>query len=700
MNTSLSTSRLSALKRCTLAAALLTTVTANALEAADAVIPEVLVTADFRAQSLQTTSASLTVMTDEIIRARSAQHLEDILSLAPNVNFASGTSRARYFQIRGIGERSQFSQPINPSVGFVVDEIDFSGIGTVATLFDVAQVEVLRGPQGTRYGANALAGLINIRSKAPSEELQATLSATAADYDSYSVGAAIGGPLIEGKLLGRLAVEQYQSDGFINNRFLNRDDTNNRDELTARGKLRWLISEDAQLDITLLQVDVDNGYDAFSLDNDRNTLSDEPGHDRQRSTALGLDLDWSLNDVMRLEALASVADSDLEYGYDEDWTYTGIHPDGYSAKDNYRRTRESYSVELRLLSDQQGMLFNGSTDWVVGFYHQVRDEDLHRQYTYLAEDYRSDYRTENSAVYGQLDIALSEKLTLITGLRAEQWQAEYDDSNNLKIDPDENLWGGKLGLDYQLNDQQLIYASIARGYKAGGVNTDGNLDDGYRGFDTEYLWNFEAGVKSSWLDNALFAQLSVFYAQREDMQVKGSETDIRIDGSTDFTDYIDNAAEGKNYGLEAELSWSVSESLQLFASLGVLEATLDDYVTPDGEDKSGRDQAHAPAYQFSLGGEYGFANGWFVRAELDGKDSFYFSDRHDEQSDSYELLSAKLGYRADHWSVTLWGRNLTDEDYQTRGFGFANDPRDFYASSGYVQLGEPRVIGVSANWNY
>ena len=674
-------------------------------------IEEVIVTSDFRSSQLQTIPASLSVVTEEVIQARAAQHIEDIINLAPNVNYASGSSRARYFQIRGIGERSQFAQPISPSVGFLIDEMDFSGIGTAATMFDVAQVEVLRGPQGTRYGANALAGLINVRTKAPTEELDASVEATIADYDTYSLAAAVSGPLVENTLLGRIAVQQYESDGFIDNTYLGRDDTNNRDEQTVRAKLRWLASEDITIDFTALYVDIDNGYDAFSLDNDRKTRSDEPGQDTQRTSALGVELDWGVSDALRLEALASYAESDLEYNYDEDWTYVGFtddicQPDSedflfceYSSTDSYDRDRDNYSVEVRLLSDEAGKIFNGSTDWVVGVYHTAKDEDLFRESTYNGS-LNSEYETENTAIYGQLDVALTDKLSLITGLRFEQWEADYADSTNLLIDTDEELWGGKIALDYQVNDQHLVYGSFSRGYKAGGVNTDGSLPDDERSFDTEYLWNLEGGIKSLWLDNTLSSRIAVFYAQREDQQVKGSFVIPRVPGpGDDFIDYIDNAGEGENYGVEVELDWQFNEQLQLFANVGILETEIDEYITPDGEDKSGRDQAHAPDYQFAIGGEYTFNQNWYIRGEVEGKDKFYFSDRHDEQSTAYQLLNARIGYRADNWSVALWGRNLLDEDYQARGFGFANDPRDNYSTGGYYQLGEPRMVGFTFSWN-
>lgn len=669
-------------------------------------IDEIVVRADFRPATLQATVGSLTVMTEELIRARAGQHIEDILNVAPNVNFASGSSRARFFQIRGIGERSQFSQPINPSVGFMIDEVNFSGIGTAATLFDVEQVEVLRGPQGTRYGANALAGVISLRTNKATNETAGHIEATTGNYNTHSLGAVANTALVENKLFARIALQRHQSDGYIDNNFLGRSDTNNRDELTGRIKLRWLASDDLTVDVSLFHFDINNGYDAFSLDNNRNTLSDEPGKDKQETDALSIEVNYALNDAANLVSIVSYADSQLEYSYDEDWSYegiTGCQPDysfcEYSSFDQYLRDRENYSLELRLVSDQAGKIMSDSTDWVLGIYYADQDEALQRNYTYNNGPFISDYKTQNVALYGQLDTAISDRLTLITGLRFEQWDANYNDNNDLHIDNDEVLVGGKIALDYLFNENHAVYSSLSKGYKAGGVNTDGSLPVGLRDFDTEYLWNIELGLKSSSFDNRWTSRLSVFYTKRKEQQVKGSFVIVRPGQGPEFIDFVGNAAKGDNYGLEADFSWQLSEQIQLFGALGLLETKVENYVTPDGVDMSGRDQAHAPNYQFNLGANYSITKRWAARIEMDGKDAFYFSNRHDEKSHSYELLNARISYEQENWSFAVWGRNLTDERYETRGFGFANDPRNDYSMGGYQQLGEPRIVGVSVSYS-
>jgi iron complex outermembrane recepter protein len=677
-------------------------------------LEEIIVTAEFRDVPLLAQSTSTSVVTADEIRQRAGQHLEDVLNLAPNVNFAGGASRARYYQVRGIGERSQFQEPLNPSIGFLLDGIDFSGLGTAGTLFDVEQVEILRGPQGTLYGANALAGVINVRSAQPQNEPSLHVEGTLADYDTYSVGIVGTGPLVSETLLYRLAVNTYRSDGFIENDYLGKDNTNNRDETSIRGKLRWLPSAQDTVDLTLLHVDIDNGYDAFSLDNTRHTLSDEPGHDRQESTALALNWQHQWESVS-MDAALTVAATESDYAYDEDWSYVGIAPGWeYSSFDQYQRDRDSTSAQLRLLSGEGSRLFADSTDWAVGIYYLGDREDLVRRYTYLPGDFTSSYDTDTLAVFGQFDTALSERLTLVSGLRYENRATDYSDSNGVDSDPDKGLWGGRLALELQLSDTAMAYGSVSRGYRANGVNanilasadTTDKPDEieqlsGLREYDEEYLVNYELGYKGSYLQGSLSTRVALFYMDRNDQQVKGSLVIDRDDGSTSFIDYTSNAAEGNNYGLELEADWQATQSLAFHASLGLLETEFEDYVNADGTDLAGREQAHAPAYQYAIGGRYDFGDGFYLRADVEGKDDFYFSDRHEVKAPSQNLWHLRMGYEAQSWGVALWGRNLTDENYYTRGFGsFGNDPRKEYITEPYYQYGEPRMVGVTASYNF
>jgi outer membrane receptor protein involved in Fe transport len=681
-------------------------------------IEEILVTAEFREAAVVDIGSSVSIIDSETIAHVEARHLEQILNLVPNVNYSSGASRGRFIQIRGIGERSQFIEPLNPSVGILIDGIDFTGIGGAATTMDLKQIEILRGPQGTLFGANALAGLINLKSNDPTSLLTGNVEASVGSDGLRSLGGVISGP-INDELGYRLAINNHQSDGYVKNDFLNRDDTNDIDELSLRGKLHWQASEELLIKLTGFYVDIDNGYDTFSLDNTRHTLSDEPGHDRQESTALAVESIWHANGNIDVVALVSYADSKLEYSFDEDWSYlglcTGTPCEGweYSSFDNYLRDRENITVDVRLISQEGGKLFNDSSDWVLGVYMRDQDVSLLRQYTFAAGDFTSIFDTRNWALYGQLDTHLSDRLTLSTGLRVERRKSDYKDSDDVIHDTRENLWGGRIALLYSASDNTLVYGSVSRGYKAGGVNSNPSLDEAAREFDTEHMWNLETGIKGRWLDDRLQAQIALFYQLRDMIQVKQSLVEPIVGDicPCSFTDYFDNASKGSNFGLELEFNWQPIDALRIYGSIGLLDTEFDDFlsfthVNADPEngipvDLNGHDQPHAPSYQFAFGGELTLVQNLSFSLDVDGKDKFYLSPRHEEQTKSYELLHAKLRYRADKWEVSLWGRNLTDKDVIVRGFGsFGNDPRKFYATEPYYQYGQPRVFGVTARYGF
>lgn len=665
---------------------------------AQPVLEEIIVTADFRQSAVEDIAASISVIDPDTMSKKNAQHLEDILLNAPNVNLASGASRARFIQIRGIGERGQFSEPLNSSVGLMIDGVDFSGIGTAGMLYDMEQVEILMGPQGTRYGSNALAGLINLKSRAPESEFGYGVQLQAANAEERGIAGYLTGPATD-DLFYRVSLQQLESDGFGENRYLGRP-TNAREETTLRGKFRWLISDTEQLDFTTAMIDLDNGYDAFSLDNIRDTLSDEPGFDRQDSKLASLNFSTSRFNPFTLEVMGGFATSDIAYGYDEDWVYTGFHPFEYSSTDQYFRNRETSSGEVRLVSSEDGALFGGRTSWVAGLYSLHQDVDLARDYTFLADVFSSRFIIDRVAAYADTSTALSDSLSLELGVRTERFSAEYSDSSGLDFSPDDDLFGGKIGLNYRLANDNLLYASISRGYKSGGFNTDGSLDADLREFDAETLWNYEAGFKGLLLDDSLQLQAALFYMDRDDVQISSSTVRVRDDGSSEFIDFIGNAAAGSNSGIELSGQWLASESLTLYGSLGLLDAKYEDFINSAGDNLDGRQQAHAPDYQYTIGMDIMFSTALGLDINLQGRDAFYFSDSHSIRSNSYALLNASLRYQRGNLNATLWGRNLGDKDYYVRGFYFGNDPRDNYTAKGYTQLGEPVRYGLTVNLDF
>ncbi|KAA1150614.1 TonB-dependent receptor [Pseudoalteromonas fuliginea] len=678
-----------------------------AANADDSNLEKIVVTGDFQRESIQTLSASASLFSEEEINLRGASYLDEILGSTANVNFTSGASRGRYIQIRGVGLRSQFVDPINPSVGLVIDGINYSGLGGSSLLFDIDQVEIYRGPQGTRFGADGMAGMIQMGSAKATSDPSLKLQVGAGTYNTREAGIAASTGLTD-DTSARVSYFRRKSDGYVDNLYLN-DETQNQDEQVARFKLNSQLTKHLNTELNLHYIDINNGYDAFTLDNSRNSVADEPGQDNQESYAIGINNTYTGFDAFDVNLNLSAIDTELLYSFDEDWgcndtsepnlCAAGLHPDGYSSTDLYSRDRDDQSVDLQ---------FNSKTgNWVAGIYYQNRDVDLERQYTWLASPFSSTYETSNVAVYGQVATPIGSKTTLITGLRVEQYQGDYTDSNGFIQDTDDVMVGGKIALEYQVIDRTMIYTSITRGYKAGGINSEALAkakDEGlnlsadffqqHTSFDPEYLWSGEFGVKGSSLDDKFTLRLAAFYMHRDDIQLKAWQ----IEGQQ-FTGYVDNASSGSNYGLEVEGSYQLTDNLFLTGSAGYLNTEIDDFVTQSGLNQDGREQAQSPKYQYAFTARYNFTNELYGMVGIEGKDDYYFSDSHNSQAPSSNLVNLSFGYEADMWAVRAWARNVFDETVPTRGFEFGNDPQDGYATHTYTQLGEPRVAGVTFTLN-
>jgi iron complex outermembrane receptor protein len=680
------------------------------------VLEEVIVTATLRPQALVDVPSSVTVLDAKTLHDAGQQHFEDVLGLVPNLNWAAGTSRPRYFQIRGIGELDQYQGAPNPSVGFIVDDIDFSGLGGLATLFDVSQIEVLRDPQSTTYGANGLAGLIKVKTKDPLPQYELGGEVTAAQYDTGSFGAVIGGPLnIAGPDSAfRVVAQRYRSDGFRRNVFTGRDDANGLNELTTRGKLRFDLGE-WQLALTGLYVDQDNGYDAWSIDNSFITRADYPGRDAQRSKAIAANLKYTGWSAATLESITTYSAVDQVYSFDDDWgnnpfwlATTGYSP--YNYYSDITRTRTTRTQEFRLAS-KDVMPHAGRWGWVAGVYvRNLREDNSDVEFAQdvsydsigSASDLISRYAATNTAVYGQVEHDFTAVTTLAVGLRVERRDATYVDSDTPRIPSDENMVGGNLSLTHRWAATHSAHIELARGYKAGGVNIGAEVPSELRTFDAEYLWDLEFGDRGEWLDGKLSTDVSAFFMSRRNMQVSSSMQDPG--NPAKFIFITDNAAHGENYGVESSATYRLASQWKVFGTASWLRARFIDYQYVDkytGELHvlDGRAQAHAPSYQFSLGADWHHPSGWMGRVDVTGKGSFYFETSSNQTASAYQLVNAKLGYQHQQWAAYLWARNLLDKRYATRGFFFGNEPPDFTPKL-YVQNGDPRQVGVTASWNF
>lgn len=676
---------------------------------------EVIVTTGFRPSSLPDSIGSSSIIDAGLIEQRGAEHLEAVLGTAANVSMTSAASRVRFVQIRGIGDLEQFVAPKHyPSVGVSVDGIDLGGIASAAMLFDVEQVEVLRGPQGTRFGASALAGQVYLRTTAPDANADTYLEATAGDYGTAALGFAAGGELAD-NFAARVALQSHRGDGYLENTWLGRDDANGYEESTLRARMRWTPTDASSLDITAIGFDSDNGYDAWSLDHTRETLSDQPGRDNLDLAALGLTGRVALDSGSAFEASFSWLDSTVDYGFDEDWSHPGLCDgalcgpgDEFSNTDRYERLRKDLALDLRWLGE--GMTTGGrGRHYVLGVYAQDREETLARDYY---GPFSSDYGADRLALYGQLETDLGMRLGLTVGYRYERFDDAYTDSFAFVSESDAELHSGEIALRYALTERSNVYALIARGQKPGGVNTEASsvlplLETRFQDFlgtrlrfADEALTNVELGYKSELADGRLGLRAAVFTMSRDGAQLESWFVQYSPFLWVGFLD----TADGDNNGVEVDLDYRATERWRLRASVGLLDTEVEaltsfDIDLDDFVNRAGIDQAKSPAWQAYVGSEWTLER-WRIAVDVDANDTERYGYYHDGLIPGATVVSASLTRLIGATELMLFARNLLDEDYAVHGLYFGNDPRTGYLPERYLQDGEPRLVGLSVRHSF
>jgi iron complex outermembrane receptor protein len=672
--------------------------------AADESLDEIVVTATLRATKVAELPQSVTVLDRDTLKEAGVQHFQDVLGLIPDLNWAGGTSRPRFFQLRGIGEVEQYQGAPNPSVGFLIDDIDFSGVGMPATLVDAGQIEVLRGPQGTAYGANALAGLISVRTADPGTEFELNSEITGATYDTRAASLVVGDGFASGDAGWRLVAQRFLSDGFRHDAYLNENSTNGFDEGTLRGKVHWQIADALTADLTLMRVNIDNGYDAWSIYNTFTTYSNQPGRDAQASNGASLRLVDRIAGVGELRSVTSTAASKILYSFDGDWgndTLWGPYaPYDYFQSD--QRMRRTVAQDIRFIGDP----WHGIR-WLAGAYALRLTESDNLAYIYDdqydgagSSGLSSRYSATNVALYGSLDAEMGPRTTLSGGLRIERRDARYADSADAQTPfPKEinHMLGGNLSWQRLIGNGGHAYVTLARGYKGGGFNIGSQILAEQRSFGPESLWSVETGFKVADASGKLQLQTDVFYMRRQNMQVYLSEQ-LQANNPLDYVFYTQNAASGENYGWEGEVSYRLDDRWQISGSGSLLRTR---YLGLSGGfaglGLDGRAQPFAPGYKFSAAVEYRHPSGAFARLDASAIDSFYYYTNDPQTSSAYNLENARVGYRRGAWTTSIWVHNLFDARYAQQGFLFALIPPN-YPVQPFLQQGDPRQIGLTINY--
>jgi len=681
---------------------------------------EIIVRAGLSDESLQKTTASVTVFTSNDIRESGADHFQALIDQIPNLNWAGGTSRPRYFQIRGIGERSHYfgEGPPNFSVGFVMDDMDLSGLGMVGQLYDLDQIEIFKGSQSSVYGPNAMAGLISMRSTDPTDHFEMKSSTNFGSDNHYGGSSVMNVRLMKNMNMRLTGIYNY-SDGFRENVSQNIMDSNKREEAFSRMKLSYNPNNRLSILATLIYAELKNGYDAWAPDNntDFKTFSNDKGEDSQRTFGYSLRANFEARENLNITSISSFTETDLVHAYDGDWADSAFWHEthdfdpavegwAYEFYDKNERNRSNLTQEIRL---SMGSIVMG------GYFKHLIEQDEAMGYLYggAATDANSQFNFIATAVYAQFGLDISSRLKLNANFRFENNTYDYtgtsqgvdDNWEGIALPPvsfqtDDSMMGYRTSLQYVMDKSTSLYGSLSQGYKSGGVNQQPYLSNESRPYGPETLKNVEVGLKRQ--TQKYRTQFSAFHGLRKDQQVSVSSQQIEGDPNS-FLYYTGNAGFGTIKGFEWENMLNVSSNLSMDASLGYLKTWVDKFIyfASEGMETSGgdREAAMSPVITGSLRLNYANDSGIFGSIRSSYKSGYFYSDSHNEKAEPYTLTNLALGKSFGKTTATVWIRNAFDERFTTRGFYFGLIPPD-YPNQLWKSYGDPRQIGVTIDYTF
>jgi len=682
---------------------------------------EIIVRAGLSDESLQKTTASVTVFTPDDIRESAADHFQTLIDQIPNLNWAGGTSRPRYFQIRGIGERSQYFGEGSPnhSVSYEIDGIDLSGIGMVGGMIDIDQIEVARGSQSTVFGNNAIAGSITLSSTEPERKNSINLYHKLGSDNLKNTGITANLKGYKG-LLFRVSLYKNYQDGFRKNKFFDVRNTNKKDETFLRLKMNLGLNENITVKNTVLLSNMDNGYDAWAPDNNDEyiTYTDQPGKDSQKTKALASKLVFNQKDFSVMVKISS-SYSELVHSYDGDWGNNAFWEDsttygfdsyyhGYYLPNQYfdktNRSKRNTNTELRIYNQKA----------VVGIYlKNLVEKDEAEGYLFGGEGNvaraNSDYDIDVKAFYAKLKSNLTKKVSIANSFRYESNDITYlgqsfgyanDTIPSVDASKRFNLNGFKSSITYNLNSYSNLFAHVSLGYKTGGVNQQPYVSTENRIYSPEYLSSYEISFKNK--TDRFFTSLSYFYNDRIDQQLSISAQQNASDPNSFYYFTTNSGGKGFSRGVEIDFNAKISNRLSLKTALAYLDTWTNkfSYTTSNNNVQSGggREAAMAPKISSSATLTYKH-NLLFITLSQNYKDEYYYSDSHDQKSVPYSLLNLTLGKSFGKTTATIWIRNAMDERYTTRGFYFKLIPPT-YPDELWKSYGDPRQIGVTIDYTF
>ncbi|TAE55095.1 MAG: TonB-dependent receptor [Nostocales cyanobacterium] len=667
---------------------------------------ELIVTAQKRPEDAQDVPISLTVIPQQQIEDAQIRSFQDIANNTPNFSFlptTGGSADFSYYSVRGLNNFNFLAN--QDTVGFYIDDVpfDYGGFLDVG-LIDLERVEVLRGPQSTLYGRSSPAGVVNVISRPPSNQPEMRISALYGSYNNRELQLSLSDAIIPDQLSFRLAGAYKARDGLFDNTFLNKP-SGEQSQITGRAQILWTPTPEWDISLNAYASDNDNGNPTFSRQNAENPFQvsqEVDGFNRLSTNTQALKISYN-GDGFRATSITTRRFSNQN-------TLVGDNFPGDLLQQIIGINSTLWSQELRFQSPESADRLR----WLLGGYYESRHfnvVDDTFKYTdagavafglpapgndrVSAEQNRHTY-----AIFGQIDYKPIAPLTLFAGWRYETADAELD-RRRVFVNPDgtvnpstaevrnntinSDVFIPRFGLQYRFNPNLMAYATIAKGHRPSGFNYRADTEDTRR-FQEETTWTYEAGLKSSWLDDRLSANLSIFQSDVDNYQVL----------LTDDFGFFRNVTNGnvKVTGLEFELKAKPLQGLDLIAGIGYVDSKFKNYTNPfTGGDFSNNRVPFAPELTYNLAVQYRSRSGIFARAELRGYGITYFDDANKVKQDPYALVNARIGYEGKKYGIYLYGNNLFDTRYITSGFLFP-------APNVTAGFGDPVTYGVQVSASF
>lgn len=702
-------------------------------------LEEVVVTAQRRPENLQDVPIAISAVSSERIEQLHATRLTDLAGVAPGLVMDRGSANDTV-TIRGVGGGGR-NIGFGGRAGVYLDGVYIGQSSALnQPMLDIERIEVLRGPQGMLFGRNSVSGAVSIVTRPPGEEFEASLLAAAGNESYHKYSLVANAPLIEDRLLAKIAFADEQRDGFTKNLYSGDRVIGSLDLQSWRLGLRALPSDALTIDLFVDYTQDDSfrsGPESISgltgggltdpnAPKDFETNTNTPRIKEARNKGVNLNVTYDLANGATLTSITAYRESELFVQADNDYSPADF------VLTRYDDAFDQFSQELRIASaaDQRAR-------FVAGLFYLDEKAETDRRAgwgaaspglglglvanTWTPAAARID--TQSYAVFGSFDFDLTDRWTFNSGLRYTREERDLlfnlDGSTSglvgiatldgFRDDESEDHLTPSVGFTFAASDTVNLYLRYAEGFKSGGWNVDflnnnqvQDLDGNGRvdfAFLTEEVKSYELGAKAEFLDRRLRANVAVFQADYEDyqinrfMQFPGGITVIQLS----------NATEVDTTGVELSLEVLPVERLLLTLDAAYIDATFDSFPGGGaaGADASGNELPFAPKWSGSVSAQYGIPLGaWDSELVLFGqytyRDATYAGQENlpTQELEVRRLLNARVSLEiGDRWVVSAFGNNVLDEDYLT------NQTRDFFGTR-FVERGDPRTYGLEVSVHF